>query len=350
MEAPASGAWAALGQAMSEAERLVTAAAPDAGDRVEGLGYLARLFASTLETGFSPQERTVGGLYYGWMKLGGYNPDYVMGRAPLDPKGAYRLAGCANDAARFAIGVYTASGAGLDLDGYVTAGELDLDGDGRFALQIGASLGGRNALALKPTSNLLITRALMLRPEGRRPEVALTRLDGALPAPSPEPLTSAAADAKLTTAANQALMNLRRFLHWSEVIASRPNEMTPLAEELDQAVRGDPDTRYYSGYFDLEADQALVIELPAIACPYRAIQALNHWLEPIPGANLHHANWRPEADRTVRIVAARRDPGMANWLDVGGRRRGALLYRTVGADIAIVPKARLTTFSPERSL
>jgi hypothetical protein len=276
------------------------------------------------------------------MKLGGYNPDYVMGRALIDAKGAYRLTGRLNDAARLGVGVYTATAEGLQLDGYAAVGQADLDADGRFSLEIAAGLGGPRAVALGGASNTLMTRELVLSPGGRRPEVTLNRLDAPAGAPSPEPLSAAEAQGKLAAVSAQALLTVRRFLRWSEVIGSRPNEMTPLAEELDQTVRGDPDTLYYSGYYDLAPNEALMIELPDIDCPYRALQAVNHWLEPITRANLNHTTWRPDSDGRVRVVVARRDPGRANWLNVGeSRRRGALLYRTVGAETRAVPTARL---------
>jgi len=341
MEAATSEAWAGLQSAMREAEALVSEAAPDAETRAEGLGYLARLVASTLESTFSPHERTTGGLYFGWMKLGGYNPDYLMGRAQIDPKGRYRLTGRLNDAVRLGIGFYSPTPRGQDLDAYTSNDHLDLDAEGRFALEIGPDLSGPNTLAQGPASSVLTTRELVLKPGGRRPEMTFTRLDVETPPLSAQPLTPDAADARLKAAAAGLLVTVRRFLTWSRVISSRPNEVTVLAEELDQAVRGDPDTRYYSGYFDLEPDQALVIELPQVECPYRAIQAVTHWLEPIPRANFNHTNWRADPDGVVRVVVARRDPGRANWLDVGGRRRGALLYRTVGLDREVIPQARV---------
>jgi hypothetical protein len=341
----ASAAWGGLQDAMRQAEAELSAAAPDEETKAEGLGYLARLFASTMETVFSPHERTVGGIYFGWMKLGGYNPDYVMGRAQIDAKGTYRLIGRANGADRLGIGIYTATAMGLDLDDYTSVDKLDVDADGRFTVEIGAGLQGRNTLSLKPTSNSLMTRELVLRSGAQRPQFELIRTDAPATPRSPVPVTPQAMEAMLTATGAQVLLTLRRFLHWTEVIASRPNEMTMLPDELDKTTRGDPDTRYCSAYFDLGPDEAFEIELPDVSCAYTAIQAVNHWLEPIAGANLNHTTWRADADGVVRIVVARREPGRPNWLNVGGRRRGAMLYRTVGADADVIPRTRVVTLA-----
>lgn len=131
-----------------------------------------------------------------------------------------------------------------------------------------------------------------------------------------------------------------QFLRWSEVIASRPNAMTPLPPELDEVVRGDPETRYVSGYYDLSAGQALQITLPAMPCRYWMIQALNHWLEPIPGAHFNCATAQPAPDGSTRFtVSPIRHAG--HWLDTAGRTRGALFFRTIGAATAVSPAVDL---------
>jgi hypothetical protein len=337
--APTSSAWAGLLDAMRSGEAVLAAAAPDDETWAEGCAYLGRLFASALEQVLSPEARMVGGVSYGGGAIGGANPDYVMGAAPLDPDGRYSLSGRMNDAARIGVGAYTARpDASLDLDGYVTLRDVD----GRFELSIGRGGDGAaaNTLALSETSNVLMIRELHLRAGERRSEIVLERLDAPAAGPSNRLATRAMIDAKLGAAAGRATAILRQFLRWSELIASRPNQMTPLPPELDRTMRGDPETRYYSGYFELGTDEALMIEPPDVACDYWMIQALNHWLEPIQGSHFNHATARCDADGRARFIVSHEDPGEANWLATGGRRRGALLYRTVGADAEAVPDVR----------
>jgi hypothetical protein len=46
-----------------------------------------------------------------------------------------------------------------------------------------------------------------------------------------------------------------------------------------------------------------------------------------------------DKDGRVRLFAARRDPGVANWIDVEDRPEGLLVYRYVGARSKPVPSA-----------
>ena len=42
---------------------------------------------------------------------------------------------------------------------------------------------------------------------------------------------------------------------------------------------------------------------------------------------LNQAQIQPEADGTYRIVLSAQDPGVPNWLDTGGHRRGTIFWR-----------------------
>jgi len=103
-------------------------------------------------------------------------------------------------------------------------------------------------------------------------------------------------------------------------------------------VQGDPGTRYYTGYFDLRDEQALVIEIPPLACDYWGVQLTNHWLEPMAASHLNHVTAAKDDDGVARIVIAPRDPGCPNWLSTEGRSRGAIFHRTINADRAVTPR------------
>jgi hypothetical protein len=49
-------------------------------------------------------------------------------------------------------------------------------------------------------------------------------------------------------------------------------------------------------------------------------------------------------DGVFRAVVAHHDPGVANWLDTGGNRRGPGMIRWVRADAAPVPSTRMVPF------
>lgn len=329
MNTATTTAWTAFLDAAKACGERLQAAAPDAETATEAAGYLGRLVSSVLGQMLDPGERTIDGIYYPAARIGGQNPDYRMGLAPLDPNGRYRISGRLNDAARVAIGLYTPQPqAALDLDDYL--GVWPHDGE-TFSITVN---GDGATLSTKPTTSLLMVRELQLVPGGKRSQIKLERLDDAGARP-PLPVDKALAMAKGTL---DALVD--QFIRWSNVISRTPNTLIQMPAELDDVVRGDADTRYCTGHYDLGPDEALEIEMPETDAGYWMIQATNHWLEPIPGASRNIATIDPTS-RTV-IVSAR-DPGRPNWLNTQGRRHGQLLARHVGASELRVPAVRKVT-------
>jgi hypothetical protein len=101
------------------------------------------------------------------------------------------------------------------------------------------------------------------------------------------------------------------------------------------------------GRFELEHDQALVLEFEPPKGVYWSISLGNPWLETIhygrhqSSLNGHQAVQDP--DGRVRFVLAAQDPGVANWLDTAGFSNGAMLLRCVRTETAPVPDTRVVT-------
>ena len=107
------------------------------------------------------------------------------------------------------------------------------------------------------------------------------------------------------------------------------------------------------GRFELEPDQALILEFEPPTGVYWSISLGNPWLETIhygrhqSSLNGHQAVVDP--DGKVRFVLASRDPGVANWLDTAGHSNGAMLLRCVRTETAPVPGTRVVNFDEVRS-
>lgn len=333
-EAPLSEGYRA---AFAEAEALIEAAAPDEATRAEGQAYIARLFAMALDRAFRPQGNVIGGLYYAPNPIGGANSDYRMGQAIIDPKGRYRLSGEIHGAARISFGLYTPGpDLALQIDSYATLDDAEVT-DGRFTIMIDPVAG---PLRAKPSSMLLMSRALHVRSTDHQAQVKLTRLDPIDTAPV-APIVADAVVMGYARATGQAMAILRQFLRWSRIISAAPNVITQLAPELDNVVQGDPNTYYFSGCFDLGVGEALEVHLPQIACDYWAIEALNHWLEPIAIRHFNNATAHADEDGSIRIVIGPDQRPEGNWIDTGGRSKGLFLYRVVGAAARILPEVKL---------
>jgi hypothetical protein len=88
---------------------------------------------------------------------------------------------------------------------------------------------------------------------------------------------------------------------------------------------------YIAGRFDLDDDEALILEIAPGECRYWNLHIgseLSHTLDfynRIVCTNGHLAH--EDADGSFRIVVSREDPGVWNWIDTVGHRKGFLWGR-----------------------
>jgi len=337
--------WRQFHETLEAIGRELLPAAPDAETRIEGVGYLARLAAYGIERHLMGPERLQNGISFTVPRIGGYNPDYRIGSSSLDPARRYCLSGNTRGAYRIGVGAYSLQPDGrIAIDSYRiltgAAGNCD------FAIEVATDADPESGLSLAATSNLLLIREIRLKKDDAPADFEFRDLEqavAALPAPS-------AADVERSFTATRQFItgSLKQFMLWSRTFAARPNEITPLDPDLDRAVQGDPGTRYYSGYFHLTGNQALVIEIPSFACDYWGVQITSHWLEPMAASHLNHATAQPGADGVTRILVSASPPGQANWLATGGRARGAIFHRTINAERALCPACHLIDLDRDR--
>jgi hypothetical protein len=335
-----AAAWTQFRNTLTAIGNEVLPTAPDAVCQAEGAAYLARLTAYGIERFLMGPERLQNGISFTPARIGGFNPDYRIGTANLVPGGNYRLRTRVNGAYRIGVGVYTVQPDGrITTDSYrILAGPGVPRATGEIDLVLGGDLAPEARLALGPASNLLVIREIRLREGDAAAAFAFTADPLILPAnaaPSPEAIALS-----LSRAQHFIAGSARQFLRWSQAFAEHPNEITPLAPELDNAVQGDPGTRYFSGYFELGENEVLAIELPSFTCDYWGVQVTSHWLEPLPASHLNHATAAPDADGVTRLFIAA-DQGHPNWLPTGGRSRGAILHRRINASDAPAPRCYL---------
>ena len=327
-------AWTEFHASLADLSETLAQAAPDAATRAEGYAYLARLTAYGVERFLMGPERLQNGLSFAVPRIGGTNPDYRIGSANLASGGHYRLRTRLNAAYRIGVGVYSVQPDGrIAIDSYRVLTGPGLPRPGcEVDLSIAPGLAPEDGLALTTSSNLLLIREIRLQPGDLPAEFVFGPEEAAhakYTAPSAEEVGLSLKRARQFIAGSA-----RQFLHWSEVFAAKPNQITPLDPELDKAVQGDPGTRYFSGYFRLGQGQQLLIEMPNFNADYWGVQATSHWLEPLPASHLNHATARPDADGVTRLVIAADDPGHPNWLPTGGRSCGAILHRRINAEDA----------------
>lgn len=102
-----------------------------------------------------------------------------------------------------------------------------------------------------------------------------------------------------------------------------------------------------AGHFDLDDEQALVITTRPAPGNYQGIQLCDLWFSSMEYANRQSSLTGHQAvlddDGRYRFVVAGTDPGVANWLDTGGLRRGVVLLRFDGTGQAPIDPTQQPT-------
>jgi hypothetical protein len=116
-------------------------------------------------------------------------------------------------------------------------------------------------------------------------------------------------------------------------VSNVPNSVgTPWSfRATGEAVAGAVDIYYSSGSFELGPDDALVMEGTFPPSRFTNVVLWNVHMQTIDyrtrRTSLNQAQVVPEPDGSYRIVISAQDPGLPNWLDTGGHRRGTIFWR-----------------------
>jgi hypothetical protein len=172
----------------------------------------------------------------------------------------------------------------------------------------------------------------------------------------PRPADTQALAKRYGVAGKILLARLRTFLAFPEwfYLNEPVNTMTP-----PRPTPGGLATQFSpAGHYDLDDDQAMVVTVPAAGrrvAPYQGIQLGSMWYVSLDYINhqtsLTADQARVDPDGMMRFVISERDPGVANWLERTGHRRGYVqirwqrltrdLTRDDGPRVSVVPFAEI---------
>ena len=327
-------------EAVAEAERIITAAPhvrTDA-DLAEGYDYLAGNIRGALQLAWAyqrdfPHFVASTGPY---TKMGLDNPDTLYFHAYLRDDAEYVVTGRRGSTTDLSFQVLTGDYSPVQVPGSLSAfddREIDVAADGTFELRFGPApaAGRRNCFTLGPGSAMLLVREVYSDwASEQRGSISIRRADRAGCAP---PAPDLAAAAKRYRVAGKILLSrLRTFLAFPQwfylnlpvntMTGPRP---TPggLASQFSSA-----------GHFDLGVDQAMIVTVPAAGrdvAPYQGIQLGSMWYVSLDyishQTSLTADQARTDPDGMLRFVISERDPGVANWLECTGHRRGYVQIR-----------------------
>jgi hypothetical protein len=110
------------------------------------------------------------------------------------------------------------------------------------------------------------------------------------------------------------------------------------AQDDEVRTHSNAEMTYHGGRWVLGQDEALVITVhnPPTDFLWWGLTTASAWMESLDyrytttNLNNHTAERRPDGD--WRLVVSPRDPGVANWIDTGGRLEGYMIVRWVLAD------------------
>jgi hypothetical protein len=343
--------WDEFCDALKAAGRVVTSdmSPSDPFQRAEGYRYLTRLLRAALETfveDADPMAPELVRTCHETIKMGADNPDNYYQNAPINGKYEYRLFGKRGTVHYLGFGTqegnYGATGS-LDTSGYLDASQLSIDPDGSLEIAVSSEKRPGNWLPMSAKSRTLVVRQTFLDRVREKPaELKIERVGGRH---APRPLTPQGIDRGLAASAKFVEGCARLFNQWAHGFQARINQLPLFDPKVATAAGGVPHIAYYHGYWRLQADEALVIDVKPPSCDYWNFQLNNHWMESLDyryyniSINRHSARLRP--DGSVCVIVAHRDPGLGNWIDTAAHTEGTMCWRWVRATEHPQPMTRV---------
>ena len=322
-------------------------------DRAEGFRYLTRLTRAALEVFVEhadPRAPVLHRPVHETAKIGADNPDNYYQNASISGKYEYRIVGKRGSVHYLGFGTQAGNYGSTGRSGptgYLESADMQIDPNGHFEILVSCRKQSGNWLPMEPDTETLIVRQTFLdREHEKLAELEIKRIDGDS---TPSPLTPDAIDRGLTASSNLVVGCAALFANWAEGFRKHKNQLPEFDQGISLAAGGDPHICYYHSYWELEPEEALVVEVIPPECEYWNFQINNHWMESLDyrfhriAINKHQARLRD--DGSVRIVLAHTDPGVDIWLETAGHRRGTMCFRWVRAADHPQPQTRVVKLS-----
>lgn len=285
------------------------------------------------------------------------NPDTVYRVIPISGDERYRITGRVAET-RLPENYFTLWDPNMNTVDVLNGSRLELDADGRFEIFVDSDPKGDRANHVRsaPAAHEFYIRDVLQDWAIDTPnELAIERLGAASsrPAPSLEEQAELTAEFMLKYADSTIRFNQQAY--------NKPvNELEfKIDRDTDGALRNQV---YILGHFDLEDDQALVVDVNLAGAGYFIAPITNFWgttnqIVHRTGC-MNQAQSRPNGDGTCTFVVSRTDPGVQNWIDPSDMRDGILTLRwaefpgdrpsdALGATSRVVPLERLREQLPE---
>ena len=289
----------------------------------------------------------------------GPNPDNVYYMTPIDDKGIYKISGFRGSVRivdfNLGSGMLLVSGTGkfgatkanYDLDQNAHIGK-----DGAFEVIISAERPaghGGDWWQLVPGTTVLFLRQVAydwLNEVDAR--IAIERLDR--PAIKPRP-TAARLEENMKLVSEWSKNWIDFDFDWQKQLVDQGLVNAVTSRDIT-ATGGLINQWYIEGTFDLQPDEALIVEAEIPECHYWNMQLTDEKFVALDMMNrqtsLNGHTARIDGDGKFRAVISAQDPGVPNWLDTAGYQKGEILGRWKDAASNPNPKVSKVGFADVR--
>jgi len=326
--------------AVAEAEQIIIGAPhiTSGADLAEGYDYLAGQIKASLQLAWAYQRDFP---YFvastgPYTKMGLDNPDTLYFHSYLRDDAEYVVTGRRGTTTDLSFQVLNGDYSPVEVPDSLTAFDdraFSVADDGTFELRFGPARAepGHDFFTLGPGSAMLVAREVYSDwATEQRGTISIRRADRAGWAP---PAADVAAMEKRYRVAGKILLSrLRAFLAFPEwfYLKLPANTMT----EPRRTPGGLASQFSSAGHFGLDDDEAMIVTVPAAGksiAPYQGIQLGSMWYVSLDyishQTSLTADQARADPDGMLRFVISERNPGLANWLECTGHRRGYVQIR-----------------------
>lgn len=263
---------------------------------------------------------------------GGPNADNVYRHARIDGRHRYRITGRMHGCQEFLL----AMRAGFmhnDTWGTLathTASELGIGRGDEFELVLGGDEPG--AIPIPEGAIMASFREYYLDWAVEEPAtIVIECLDPDTSPSGAQRLTDTELARRLDAAVSQVGQSVTR---WNDYMNEHRGERhdNSFDKQAQTVAKGLPMARYEFCFWDLEPEQALIVEAAVPQARYWSAQLYMmgtfELVDPYGHiTSLNHEQTHVSSDGRVRWVVSASDPGVVNWLDVAGRRNGLCTLR-----------------------
>ncbi len=346
--------WKELCDTLEKSQRFVLGAdVPDAPeDRAEGFRYLLRFLAAGINACVEhsdPDHPEFGRMMDLNERWGLDNPDCLYLITTIRGDASYRIHGPVGSALHLDLQVNTGHYAYGAVDAVRTVSslnlpDLEIDSEGQLEVFLGGEKRGANWLPLEDGAQFVLLRQLFNDWEHEEPGNFVIEREGG-PVATPRVRTDQIAE-RIDRLKSWLEEGGQLWENMSKVMVNRePNSLIVVPPERSGEHSGTAGQSYGMGNFHCADDEVVLLEFEPPPCLYWSVSLATWWWEAIDPAtrqsslNGHQA--KLDEDGVFRAVISHDDPGVANWLDTAGHRKGTLIARLIDAEAAIEPIYRV---------